>query len=173
MSTATRVRVKQGDAEVEVEGSTADVERLLDAWWNRILDGPRKQSPRPESQRRPLRPEAPPEPQDRSEFDPVSAANRLKEHPRSDAFRAEVFHKRDLWPKIALVMYHVNMPLTSGEIAAVLKELDIKTNVASVSRKLDEQSSKVTRDGPRKSGSVPKYKLTSQARQEIESSLNK
>lgn len=89
-------------------------------------------------------------------------------------YQEKVLHKSDLYNKIALICLHMNEPLTSGQITNVLKALDVKADLGTISNAIKKNSGKFTASAARKKGGVvrPKYKLTSLARTEFEAWLN-
>ena len=81
---------------------------------------------------------------------------------------SKVLHQKNIWNKVALVLWCNDEPLTSGDVHRTLSNLDVNVSLPNVSDRLKENSSKLTKSGARKrGGAVVRYKFTSQARKEF------
>ncbi len=109
---------------------------------------------------------------DAANTDANSIINSLKERNDIDLLSTEVFHKKDLWNKIRLVLLLADMPMTSGQVFAVLDGLDVKTSLPSVSKRLKKEHSSLITSGVRKPGAVNTYKLSGPAKSQAKKWLN-
>ena len=98
--------------------------------------------------------------------------NRMKQRADFAVLTEKVIHERDLWNKIRLVLFLADGAMTSGEIQAVLAGLNLKTDVPAVSKKLKAKHASLVSSGPRKKGTVARYKLSGPARSETEKWVN-
>jgi len=175
---AVRIKLKSGDSEIEVEGSKAEVDQLLDLWWPRLgRDEDSSANLPPKNQATKRRPHATGKSaalqtsgkNGDSKFDPVALANSIKERKDFKSIQAHVLHKKDMYRKIALICLQADDHLTSGDIARVMKVLDLKGSVGNVSSNLKTNSSKFVTTGSRRAGgAIAGYKLTSHAKTEFE-----
>jgi len=173
-----RIRVRQGESEIEVEGPAAVVETIADKWWAALGEGHdsgdtprprRKTGAAPHTRKEKTETSNSDESAD-STFDATKTANAIKDHEHHGWFVKEILHKRSLWKKVQLVLY-IEQDLTSGQIAKVLDELDVSASQPAVSRCLDTNGSSLKRDEARRKGKVPRYRLLAVSRSEFESSM--
>jgi len=98
--------------------------------------------------------------------EPQEVVNQLKQRADFEKISAIVFHKRDLWNKVRLLLLQAEEGMTSGEVTKVLHGLNVKTSLSSVSRSLKENSSSLLSAEARKVGLHPRYRLSAPARTE-------
>ena len=177
MSTV-RLRLKNGHREIEVEGSKSEVDDLLRTWWTKSVEseegaGSVGREKKPSARRRVRNTGAKQETEADQKFNAVPLANALKEDPNYPKWEKHVLHKSNVFNKIALVTSVSDEPLTSGQIATVLKALDIKADPGNISNALKKNSGKFLSSSVRRSGgSPPTYRLTSQARGDFDQWLS-
>ena len=100
---------------------------------------------------------------------PTQIANGIKGRSDFQKVSREILHKNDLWRKIQVILSSTDIPMTSGVVAGVLKELNIKTAQPSVSGCLGKHDSDLMRTAPRrKGGTRPTYKLSQPAKARFE-----
>lgn len=178
-----KVRLRSGGREIEIEGPRTDVDDLLEKWWvpseqpaeeddgdeNGTRDPPtpnkakRRRSRSRSSERRHSE-------GDDSSVDSQNIANSIKEDSRFPTFEKKILHLRDRYNKVALVVWHAGIPLTSGDIHKTLKALLVRINLAHVSNTLT--SNKFLPDRARARGGPPtRYVLTGAAKAAFESWL--
>lgn len=170
---AIRLRLRNGDLEIEVEGPRKDVDELLSQFWPHHSHSPTSETPASTGGSRRINNASPTTESPEDEFNPAEIANRIREHPLHQAIETEILHKRDIFNKCALVLWATGYPLTSGEIAKVLENLDVRAHLPNISEAIKRNTSQLTKSTARKQGSVPRYKLTSKARSDFEASFNK
>jgi hypothetical protein len=101
-------------------------------------------------------------PSESDEFNATSFANALKAKQTYDKISRGLLHKHDLWKKVEFILSEGKNPMTSGQVAGVLRDLGIKTGQPSVSRCLGDHDGDLIRSSPRKGGK-PSYKLSAPA----------
>lgn len=183
-----KVRIKFGNAEIEVEGAKTDVEAVLGTWWLNIsekdagavdeaelhLDGqdavPKRQATKRSTKKSPATSGSAAIDE---KFDANGFANRVKQAPGFPRFREAVLHGTSAYDKVALMCYLSDEPLTSGDIQRTLNALGVKMSIPNVSNLLAKRSSDFMNSVPRKlGGTVARYQLTSHAKAKFEATLN-
>ncbi len=176
-SKTVKIRLRNGEAEIEIEGPRGDVDQLLGQWW-KASSSPQSTEPRadtPKNRRIAVATGARRSPkaareQLESSLDPVTVANAVKESEHFDAIEQKILHApRDIYHKVAFVIWFAEKALTSGDVYRVLSALHVRLDLASISRTLKSNMKNLTTDKARKSGGPPAtYQLTAKARSEFE-----
>ncbi|MBR0819227.1 hypothetical protein [Bradyrhizobium liaoningense] len=169
MSNNLKVRLRSGDAEIEIEGSRGDIDQLLERWWQ-LKEVQSAQPSRPNGAAKPKRKptqhatneaNAPD-----SSLDVNAIANQVKESEHFPSIEQKILHASgQRYNKVAFAIWFVNQPLTSGDIHRVLTALGVRIGLPSVSEVLKTNLKKLTTDKARKHGGAPAaYQLTAKAR---------
>jgi hypothetical protein len=161
MTEQVKIRLKAGNWEIEIEGPRSDVDELLDRWWaqkNREYSPPTSADKDPEDHH------------GASGFDPNRTANEIKQRPDLATVERKIIQAHgSYYEKIAFVLSVVDAPLTSGQIHKTLEALDIRISLPNVSSTLKRNMSKfLTSAQRRKGGEPPTYRLTAQAKSDLE-----
>jgi hypothetical protein len=175
MSNNLKVRLRSGDAEIEIEGSRGDIDQLLERWWQlkEVSSAP------------PLRPNGATKPRRKpaqanneantldSSLDVNAIANQVKESEHFSSIEQKILHASgQRYNKVAFAIWFVNQPLTSGDIHRLLTALGVRIGLPAVSVALKTNMKKLTTDKARKHGGAPAaYQLTAKARADFESWL--
>ncbi|MCA6118138.1 hypothetical protein J6524_25145 [Bradyrhizobium sp. WSM 1738] len=178
MSDLVKIRLRSGDAEIELEGARSDVDHLLERWWQQL--GPskgRRESPeggsgreeRKASSRRPA-PAVPTDSKTANGPDPTDVANRVKESEHFRQIERKILHApRDLYNKAAFPLWFSDEALTSGAVHRILEALDVRIDLPSISRVMKKHSKQFLLSGKRQRGGAPSaYRLTANARSEFQ-----
>ncbi len=175
-----KLKLKSGEQEIEVEGSKAEIDGMLEHWWSpQHKDSAQgglgaKKLKKAKKSAIKQKPFSSSDNDDESNFDPIVITNAIKEDPQNSAYQTHVLHKKNMYNKIALVCLHADQPLSSGEIAKTLHALDIKADQGNVSNSIKANSGRfLSTSARKKGGAVPRYKLTSHARTDFESWIAK
>ncbi|WP_076833702.1 MULTISPECIES: hypothetical protein [Bradyrhizobium] len=176
MSSSLKVRLRSGDAEIEIEGSRGDVDQLLERWWqlkaassapparvNGAAKTRRKPSQRANSEADTLD----------GSLDVNAIANQVKENEHFSEIEQKILHASgQRYNKVAFAIWFVNQPLTSGDIHRLLSALGVRITLSAVSVVLKSNMKKLTTDRARSRGGAPAaYQLTAKARADFESWL--
>ena len=148
-----------GEDALEVTGPAAYVEKKIAefvALHSQAQGGPPTKKPK----RRHNKPNAE---NKAGSVDIMSVVNTLKERENFQFIQERVFNKHDLWDKIRIILQTAKVPMQSGEIAHVLRQLGCKGNQSAVSTKLKKQNVNLHVSGARKKGAILKYKLLARA----------
>lgn len=179
MTNAVKIKLRAGVREIEVEGPRADVDALLERWWNENDSSTKADStdaevedPKVQRQKkkrsRPIQRET--ESNAENTFDANALANQIKERQDFDRLTRKVIHaKGDRYNKVALVLWAAGEPLTSGQIHRVLDALDIRISLPNVSDTLKANMNKFLTSVQRRAGGPPaSYRLSGQAKVDFE-----
>ncbi|MFT4122115.1 hypothetical protein [Bradyrhizobium sp.] len=177
MTNAVKIKLRVGVREIEVEGPRADVDALLERWWDENgsstkvdstdveIEAPKKKQLRSIQRKT--------ESNTENAFDANALANQIKERQDFDRLTKKVIHaKGDRYNKVALVLWAAGEPLTSGQIHRVLDALDIRISLPNVSNTLKANMSKFLTSVQRRAGGPPaSYRLSGQAKVDFEKRL--
>jgi len=179
MASVIKLRLKDGEREIEVEGVKEDIDSILDRWWlggaflpddirdqgeNRVTPPAKKKTPRRARKVAKEKKETPPQ---SPELEPHAVANRVKEDERFDRIQKKILHvAADYIHKAAFVLWFVNKPLSSGQVHKILQALDIRVGQPRVSEALKDHS--FIASGQRARGVSVEYRLTARAKAEFE-----
>ena len=178
-----KIKLKSGNEEIEVEGSKPEVDHALKEWWTRLghqlhTGGGKGGKPKESTKRSAHGGKGKAQSQvggsDDESLNPVEIANAIKEDQKYALYEGHILHRKNFYNKMALVSMYSNTPLTSGEVAKVLRALDVKADRGNTSNQLKKNSGKFLATAARKKGGkgkVPRYKLTSSARAKFEAWL--
>jgi hypothetical protein len=183
MIDTVKIRLRSGDAEIELEGSRANVDQLLELWWQkRGTSSPAHQRPAGASEgtggRGAVRRRSSAQSSDGTKkpegIDPNQIANQVKESDQFHLIERKILHTpRDSYNKAAFVLWFVGDALTSGAVHRVLDALGVRIDPAAVSRIMKKHLQQFTTTGRRKRGGPPPaYRLTAKAHTEFEKWLN-
>lgn len=180
-----KIRLRSGAKEIEIEGARADVDDLLNRWWqgssdttpgddddhddeDGSTDRPSAKRPRAKTRRNQKRSTEPTNSD--SSFDANSIVNEIKERDQFDAIERKIVRVAgERYNKIALTLWIVDAPLTSGQIHRILESLDIRISLSAVSTTLKTNMSKFITSAQRRKGGPPAtYRLTATAKAEFE-----
>lgn len=175
MSNPLKVRLRSGEAEIEIEGSRGDIDQLLELWWPPARTNAPfgSNSKNPPKVKRPSKPTA----KSASSSEPAEAtldvnaiANLVKESEHFSAIENKILHAPgQRYNKLAFAIWFVDQPLTSGDIHRLLSALGVRIDLSAVSVGLKTNLKKLTTDKARKKGGAPAaYQLTSKARSDFE-----
>lgn len=162
-----RIRLRDQDREIEVEGTSKEVDRLLASWWSSGTERREMPGSSPRSRRQQIQSAAGTSDSAESGSDVLAIVNKVRGLPNVDQVYDRVLHKKDAFRRIALVLSCASGPMTSGEISAVLGQLGVKTDSSGVSHAIRRNIRKLTQTTRRVPGSTPRYNLTSQAMSEF------
>lgn len=174
MPTTVKVKLREKDREIEVEGSPAHVDRLLAKWWlaGRLTTGssPLDIKKAVNGQKSDVPPS---EATEELPEDPVEAtALRIQRDDRFRYFARHVLHAPNNINKIRLVCLFAVRPLTTGEIRKVLVKLGVRIGTTRVSHTVKKYALDFILDQQRRSGVWCKYQLTGKASGEFQHWLN-
>lgn len=178
MSNTVKVRLRSGEAEIEIEGSRGDVDQLLELWWQPARINPASASSASNSKSTSKGKRSSPqtatstsssEPSEAT-IDVNAIANRVKESEHFSAIERKILHApRERYNKVAFPIWFADQPLTSGDIHRLLLALGVRIDLPAVSIGLKSNLKKLTTDRARKQGGAPAaYQLTSKARSDFE-----
>lgn len=193
-----KLRIRFGDAELEVEGAKSEVDALASDWWARVAGSVAAPSPSPVSAL-----QAPHAPRATGKtarstsakrssssstaaqssdadgdgdadggIDSNTIANKIKNSHDFDKHAAAILHARDRFAKVAFVCYSAGVPLKSGFIHKTLNALGVKISLSGVSDTLATNRNKFINSVPRKLGSAPAYALTGKAASDFKKVLD-
>lgn len=90
--------------------------------------------------------------------------NGLKERGNWATINERVFiSEQEIWHRIALIMRHSDVAMTSGEVRSALEALGIKAPKSTVSDAMKRNLKDLISDSTRKQGSVVRYRLSTPA----------
>ena len=173
-ASSVKLRLKDGSREFEGEGSLADIESLLaKVWFGEALKeraGSSKLPPetnihKPSQSKRSNSNEG----ADESGFDANEFANKLKNDELFPKIEKNIINPRGkVLNKVTFVLWHANVPLTSGQIHKSLSLLRVKIDLPSISNCLSKNSKNFILSKPRTNGGPPsQYSLSAPALSEF------
>jgi len=179
MTDRVRIRLRCADREIEVEGTRSDLDELVAKWWraessdagsntDRSDGSPGTQSP---SRPRGKQSSKASNPTDEADAIALSIARRIKTHDQFELFESKVLHNNDRKRLVQLVSWIGGEPLTSGDIARVLQELQVKIDLSGVSKVLKRDANEYITDGRRSRGKTTRYSLSARASKDFQTWL--
>jgi hypothetical protein len=175
MSEIIKIRLKTGNREIEVEGSSSKVDSLLEKWWKSSENGndgrddderdsPPKEVPKGNARRGQSRSAVAPKDASNDSFNPQELVNKMRNDERYPKFEEKVLHARDRANKIKLVAWYSTDSLTSGDIHKVLTGLGVRIHLPGVSSVIKSHQRDFTQSATRSRGAKIHYELTGQAK---------
>lgn len=182
MANEIKIKLRNGAHEIELEGSRADVDALLEKWWSKTSSGSQDNDAKDSSRNRNPTKSKYKSTKSRTStstsdvgFDPNALANEIKQHKNFKEIEEKIVNAKGAhFNKVALILWISEKPLTSGQIHRTLQSLNVKLNLPRVSEALKSNMSKFLTSAQRRSGGPPaEYRLTAPAISEFEKWLLK
>lgn len=176
-----KVRIQQGQCEIEVDGDQAEVEAILDKWWtstpaiapaNDDADSELEQTPSKRRQAKRKTPRSPSTPRESvSKINAEEVANRIREHPNFTDLNARfILGDAARGERAKFVAWSVgDLPITSGDVHRVMQALGVKFDAATATRAIGDSKNEYIKDS---TGPQTTYRLTTAARHASEQKLN-
>lgn len=176
-----KVRIQQGQCEIEIEGEQAEIEAILDKWWTPAPaiapanDGVEPEVEPSSAKRRPAkrkstRPPSTPR-ETGSKINAEEVANRIREHPNfTDLNSRFILGDAARGERAKFVAWAVgDVPITSGDVHRVMQALGVRFDAATATRAIGDAKNEYIKDS---SGPQLTYRLTTAARHTFEQKLN-
>lgn len=176
-----KVRIHQGQREIEIEGDQAEIEAILDKWWTTTPEGlptgdeadadPDVAPPKRRQAKRKA-PRATNAPRESvSKVNAEEVANRIREHSNfSDLNSRFILGDASRAERAKFVAWAVgDVPITSGDVHRVLQALGVKFDAATATRAIGDSKNEYIKDS---TGPQLTYRLTTAARHAFEQKLN-
>lgn len=181
MAGTIKLRLRDGDRELEIEGDKAEVDHLVAKLWfssdiTPVVNRPETRARSQGKARKPVTSKAASgnAPATSRTFDALSIANQMKEDSGFTNYKEKILHKSDVYRKVAFVAWWTDAELTSGDIKRTLTALSVKITLPSISNCLKKHSDKfINPIGRQMGGKTPTYKMTSSAQTEFDQWLAK
>lgn len=185
-----KLKIRSGRHEIEVEGERTDVEAILERYWRPgppaadcsdadesdgggMSDGgsvrDAKNGKTARRRRRATSTSADTAGTEASELDHAELANEIKQHVDFATLDRKALHEGKRFERVVAVMWSLDIPLTSGDIAKILHELRLKEPQPRVSEVLSENRRVLLTEKVRRGkNTVDAFRLTGPAATKFE-----
>ncbi|MHA7813828.1 MAG: hypothetical protein ACX94C_10595 [Phycisphaerales bacterium] len=177
MTEKVRVRIRDGEFEIEAEGPQSFVQETVAEWVESVKNGieqrvkdkkpaTRKSSGKTKQSGSKTSKRAVPKDAE-DDFDSQTLVNQIREDGQCEMFERKVLDARSRINKAKLILWYADRHLTTGQIAKVLSGLGVKIGTPGISTAINNHLNDFLQDGTRTKGAVIKYKLTGKSAREF------
>lgn len=173
--TTIRLRLRDGDREIEVEGAREDVDDLLATWWtaraaSKNSGAPKKPAKKPAAKKRGTTSQSAPNPHAQEGVPVAAIVNAIHEADNYEAIETHILNKRGAAARILLCFVFAKQlgvqSLRTSDVEAITDGLGVKLHATNVAKSIREGLRKyLSADGVTRPGVPMNYKINRRGRQ--------